>query len=242
MTAGDFGDRARRSRTPATAGVGSDAEGGSGERPMRVAVADDHALFRRGLAHGLARHGFEVAGETADGEELLALVRRDPPDVVVMDLDMPRMSGATATRLLAREAPLTRILVLTVYADDVHVREAILAGASGYLLKDATLAEVVAGIHAVAAGESLISPQIARWLLDEMGRTLETSAVPAVELSPRELSVLRLVAEGKSNADIASELYISAGTVKKHVSNLLAKLQLHNRIEAAAYAARKGII
>jgi DNA-binding NarL/FixJ family response regulator len=209
---------------------------------IRVAIADDHDLFRRGLAAGLSRHGFEVVGAAANGEEVLLLARQELPDVVVMDLNMPRMSGSTATRVLAHEAPLTRILVLTVFADDIHVRDAILAGASGYLLKDATLEEVVSGIRAVAAGESLISPHIARWLLDQVGNALEPAAVPPVELSPRELAVLRLVAEGKANGEIAKELFISPGTVKKHISNLLAKLQVHNRIEAAAYAVRRGIV
>jgi DNA-binding NarL/FixJ family response regulator len=207
----------------------------------RVLLVDDHDVFRRGLAKLLTEQEIAVVGEAASGEEALTLADGLAPDVVVMDLSLPGMSGLEAIGRLAVEAPFTRVLVLTISADDAHVTDAIVAGACGYLLKDASIVEIVNGIRAAGAGESLISPKIATKLLDQIR---DVSPVPdsRAELSERELDVLRLVAEGKDNSEIAGRLYISPPTVKNHISNILAKLQMENRIQAAVYAVRQGLV
>jgi DNA-binding NarL/FixJ family response regulator len=208
-------------------------------------VVDDHALFRTGLRNLLEAEGLDVVGDAADGGEAVRLVHETQPDVVVMDLHMPGMDGVEATRQIAHSAPLTRVLTLTISADDDDVLNAILAGACGYILKDASLPELLRGIHAAARGESLVSPPIATKVLQRV-RATATSAQDAeairAELSERELQVLKLIANGKDNADIAAELHISPKTVKNHISNILMKLQIENRIQAAVYAVRSGIV
>jgi DNA-binding NarL/FixJ family response regulator len=175
----------------------------------------------------------------------LRLLREVAPEVVVMDLNMPGISGVEATRQMTMIAPLTRVLVLTISDQDGDVMNAILAGACGYLLKDASISEVIAGIRAAAAGESLVSPAIASKVLQ---RLRATSASPRdaetirSELSDREMQVLRLIANGQDNARIAAELHISPKTVRNHISNILMKLQIENRIQAAVYAVRSGIV
>jgi DNA-binding NarL/FixJ family response regulator len=172
-------------------------------------------------------------------------VRELTPDVVVMDLNMPAMGGVEATRHIAEVSPLTRVVMLTISDEDSDVTDAILAGACGYLLKDASIQELVSGIRAAARGEALISPHIAAKVLQ---RIRATSAQPEIEemiraeLSEREIEVLKLIANGKDNAVIAAELHISPKTVKNHISNILMKLQIDNRIQAAVYAVRSGIV
>ncbi|HVE67457.1 MAG TPA: response regulator transcription factor [Solirubrobacteraceae bacterium] len=219
----------------ATDGPASDTE-------IRVVVVDDHDLFRQGLREVLAERGIKVVGEAADGDDAVRLVAHSAPDVVVMDLSMPRMSGIEATRRISAMAPSTRVLVLTMASDDESVVEALEAGASGYVLKDSLVEDIAAGIRAAAAGHSLISPRVAARLVTRL-RERERGAPrsPDVELTERELEVLRLLAEGCDNAQIAERLVISAGTVKNHVANILAKLQLDNRIQAAVYAVRRGL-
>jgi DNA-binding NarL/FixJ family response regulator len=213
---------------------------------IRVLVVDDHDLFRRGVRSLLDEHGLDVVGEAADGIEALRLATELLPDVVVMDLNLPGISGLEATWRLADAAPSTRVLVLTVSAEDGDVSEAVLAGASGYLLKDASDASIVDGVRSAAAGESLIAPRVVTKVLEQL-RTA-TAHKPRdddddrVKLTPRELDVLRLVAEGKCNSDIARELFVSPQTVRIHVSSILAKLEIHNRIQAAVYAVRSGIV
>jgi DNA-binding NarL/FixJ family response regulator len=209
-------------------------------QPMRVVVVDDHDVFRNGLVNLLVEQGIDVVGDAADGDEALRLVARLAPDVVVMDLSLPGISGLEAIERIAVEAPSTRVLVLTISADETHVTEAIVAGACGYLLKDATIDEIVTGVRAAAAGESLISPRVATMLMDQIRNSPGTEA--QTELSEREREVLRLVAEGKENNEIAERLFISPQTVKNHISNILAKLQMENRIQAAVYAVRQGIV
>ena len=212
---------------------------------LRVLLVDDHDLFRTGLLNLLRENGVQVIGEAENGRAALRLVRDLAPDVVVMDLNMPGMSGVEATRHIASIAPLTRVLVLTISEDDSDVMDAVLAGACGYLLKDSSVQQLVAGIRAASGGESLISPQIAAKVLQALrATTTDGEAVARVraELSDRELDVLKLIANGTDNAEIARALHISPKTVKNHISNILMKLQIDNRIQAAVYAVRTGIV
>jgi DNA-binding NarL/FixJ family response regulator len=212
---------------------------------VRVLIVDDHDLFRSGLRNLLGEEGVQVIGEAASGKEALQIVRELAPDVVVMDLNMPGMGGVEATRHISTIAPLTRVVMLTISDQDNDVIDAILAGACGYLLKDASIQELIAGIRAASVGESLISPTIAAKVLQRL-RAASTQPEIAntirAELSDREIEVLKLIANGKDNAMIAGELYISPKTVKNHISNILMKLQIENRIQAAVYAVRSGIV
>jgi DNA-binding NarL/FixJ family response regulator len=212
---------------------------------LRVLLVDDHDLFRTGLMNLLVEQGVHVVGEAPDGQKALRLVRELVPDVVVMDLNMPGMTGVEATREITATSPLTRVVVLTISADNTDVVEAVMAGACGYLLKDSSIQELIAGIRAAAAGESLISPQIATKVLQVLrSHNADGGAADAIraELSDRELEILKLIANGKDNAEIARDLFISPKTVKNHISNILMKLQIDNRIQAAVYAVRSGIV
>jgi DNA-binding NarL/FixJ family response regulator len=208
-------------------------------------VVDDHDLFRTGLRSLLEEHGVAVVAEASTGDQALRLVLELAPDVVVMDLNMPGMTGVEATRKIVAAAPLSRVVVLTISDQDADVLDAIVAGACGYLLKDASIDELLQGIHSASIGESLISPHIAGKVLQ---RVRAASTMPGgadmirSELSQREIEVLKLIANGKDNAEIASELFISPKTVKNHISNILMKLQIENRIQAAVYAVRSGIV
>ena len=212
---------------------------------VRVLIVDDHDLFRSGLRNLLEDEGVQVVGEAAAGQEALRIVREVAPDVVVMDLNMPGMGGVEVTRHISTIAPLTRVVMLTISDQDNDVIDAILAGACGYLLKDSSIQQLIAGIRAASLGESLISPTIAAKVLQ---RVRASSIQPEIEntiraeLSDREIEVLKLIANGKDNAMIAAELHISPKTVKNHISNILMKLQIDNRIQAAVYAVRSGIV
>ncbi|HZG36819.1 MAG TPA: response regulator transcription factor [Gaiellaceae bacterium] len=217
----------------------------SEQRDVRVVLVDDHDLFRTGLRNLLQEQGVDIVGEAASGTDALRVVRENAPDVVVMDLNMPGMNGVDATRHMSRDAPLTRVVVLTISDQEHDVMDAILAGACGYLLKDASIHDLMQGIHSAAAGESLISPHIAGKVLQHVRATTaapEAAATIRAELSDREIQVLKLIANGKDNALIAGELHISPKTVKNHISNILMKLQIENRIQAAVYAVRSGIV
>jgi two-component system nitrate/nitrite response regulator NarL len=207
-------------------------------------LADDHDMFRTALRQLLEENGpLRVVGEAATGEGAVTQVREHAPDVVVMDLAMPGLGGVEATRLIIDEAPHTSVVVLTVSEEASDVVDAIVAGACGYLLKSASIEELIAGIRAAAAGDALISPGIAGRLLSHVReQAAPASPSPTTQLSARELDVLKLVAEGKDNAEIAAELFISPKTVKNHISNILMKLQISNRIQAAVYAVRRGIV
>lgn len=212
---------------------------------LRVLLVDDHDLFRTGLRNLLEEQGVEIVGEAATGAEAVAHVGELSPDVVVMDLNMPAMGGVEATRHIAEIAPLTRVVMLTISDEDSDVTDAILAGACGYLLKDSSIQELVAGIRAAARGEALISPHIAGKVLQRIRATSAHSEIEDLirtELSEREIEVLKLIANGKDNAVIAADLHISPKTVKNHISNILMKLQIDNRIQAAVYAVRSGIV
>jgi DNA-binding NarL/FixJ family response regulator len=212
---------------------------------VRVVVVDDHDLFRTGLRNLLEEQGVNVVGEAANGETAIRLAGELAPDVVIMDLNMPGLTGVETTRKLAGVAPLTRVVVLTISADDDDVMDAVMAGACGYLLKDSSIQDLIVGIRAAAAGESLISPQIAGKLLQRLrsqSTNEDAAATIRAELSDREIEVLKLIANGKDNAQIARDLFISPKTVKNHISNILMKLQIENRIQAAVYAVRSGIV
>jgi DNA-binding NarL/FixJ family response regulator len=215
------------------------------EATVRVLLVDDHDLFRTGLRNLLEEQGIDIVGEAGDGVQAVRLVRELAPDVVVMDLNMPGVGGVDATRQVTAVAPLTKVVVLTISDQDADVLDAILAGACGYLMKDASIEELMAGIRAAAVGESLISSHIAGKVLQ---RIRATSSQPDIaetiraELSAREIEVLKLIANGKDNAMIAAELHISPKTVKNHISNILMKLQIENRIQAAVFAVRSGIV
>ena len=212
---------------------------------INVVLVDDHELFRGGLRDILEDQGLKVVGEADNGERGAELVADLAPDVAVMDLNMPGIGGIEATRRIASHTPATRVLVLTISSDDESIMQAMMAGASGYLLKDASVEELVGGIRAAANGESSISPRIASkllaWLRDGRAELPAETGVQA-DLSDREIEVLRLLAAGKGNAEIAAELYISPKTVKNHIASILVKLQIENRIQAAVYAVRAGIV
>jgi DNA-binding NarL/FixJ family response regulator len=211
---------------------------------VRVLLVDDHDLFRTGLRTLLEEQGVEIVGEATNGDEAVQLVEEHAPDVVLMDLEMPGKRGIEATREIAAAAPLTRVVVLTISDQDADVMDAVIAGACGYLLKDATIQDLLRGIAAASRGESLISPAIAVKVLQRVRATSpdsEAAETLLTQLSDRELQVLKLIANGKDNAQIARELFISAKTVKNHISNILLKLSIENRIQAAVYAVRSGL-
>ena len=217
------------------------------ERPVpRVLLVDDHDLFRTGLRNLLDEQDeVQVIGECDNGTDALRAVRELAPDVVVMDLNMPGISGVEATRQISMVAPLTRVLVLTISDQDNDVMDAIVAGACGYLLKDSSIVELMQGIQSAAVGESLVSPTIAAKVLQRVrasGASHQEAELIQSELSDREIQVLKLIANGKDNSAIAGELHISPKTVKNHISNILMKLQIENRIQAAVVAVRSGLV
>ena len=215
---------------------------------ITVAVADDQGLVRAGFRSLL---GFEpdldVVGEAADGEEAVALVERLQPDVVLMDIRMPVLDGVEATRrLLSRPDPAPRVLVLTTFDLDEYVFEALRSGASGFLLKDAPAEELAAAIRVVAGGSALLAPSVTRRVVDAFVQRAPASTRRTdprlASLTARELEVLGLLARGLSNLDICRRLYVSEGTTKTHVSNVLAKLGLRDRVQAVVFAYEQGVV
>ncbi len=214
---------------------------------IRVLLVDDHALFRRGLRVTLdLEPDMAVVGEAGDGAEALQRAVETLPDIVLMDVKMPRRGGIEACTAIKAVVPSARIVMLTMSDDEGDLYEAIRAGASGYLLKDLPIDEVASSIRAVHGGQSLISPPLAAKLLTEFAamakRGESPQAVPSPRLTAREMEVLRQVARGLNNRDIAGELFISENTVKNHVRNILEKLQLHSRMEAVVYAVREKLL
>jgi DNA-binding NarL/FixJ family response regulator len=221
--------------------------GGRVSERIRVLVADDHVLYRRGLEMVLAAEDdIEIVGEAGDGAEAVARAVDLLPDVVLMDVRMPRRSGIEACSDIKSAVPSARIVMLTISDEESDLFEAVRAGANGYLLKDVPGEDIAEGIRAVVGGQSLISPSMAGALLAEFTelskRSAEQARVPVPRLTERELEVLRLVARGLANKDIATTLFISENTVKNHVRNILEKLQLHSRMEAVVYAVREKIL
>ena len=217
--------------------------------PIRVLIVDDHALFRRGLQMVLAEEAdIEVVGEASDGAEAVEKAGQALPDVVLMDIRMPRSSGIEACRAMKELSPSAKIVMLTISDEEEDLFEAIRAGASGYLLKDIPYDEVADVVRAVHGGQSLINPSMAAKLLAEFAAmasrdgTAPAEQVLAPRLTEREIQVLKLVARGMNNRDIAKELFISENTVKNHVRNILEKLQIHSRMEAVMIAVRENLI
>ena len=205
---------------------------------IRIVLVDDHAVVRQGLRFLLEQQpDMEVVGEGKDGAQGVALVTSLLPDVVLLDLLMPRMDGIDAVREMKRLTPHTQIIILTSYYEDEQVFGAIKAGAISYLLKDAGPEELVEAVRAAARGEGVLHPQVASRVLREMQQR-----TPLQELTTRELDVLTLIARGRSNAEIAVELVIGEGTVKTHVSNILTKLHLADRTQAAIYALQQRLV
>jgi DNA-binding NarL/FixJ family response regulator len=218
---------------------------------IRVILVDDQPLLRTGFRMILeAEPDIAVVGEAADGEQAVEQVRALQPDVVLMDIRMPRMDGVEATRRIAGPGrdgeSAARVLVLTTFDLDEYVVEALRAGASGFLLKDVPADDLVAAIRVIAEGEALLAPSITRRLLDMYAARLPSAEDPTPDtlamLTERELEVLRLVARGMSNAEIAAELYVSETTVKTHVGHVLTKLGLRDRVQAAVYAYESGLV
>ncbi len=213
----------------------------------RILIADDQALVRVGLRKILeAEADATVVGEAADGEDAVAAARRLRPDLVLMDIRMPVLDGIEATRRIARDQPTTRVLILTTFGLDTYVYDALRAGASGFMLKDAPPEEIAAAVRVVASGEALLAPAVTRAVIEEFTRHPPAPAPtrpPALaELTPREHEVLDLLARGLSNPEICERLVISEATAKTHVARILQKLDLRDRVQAVIYAYESGIV
>lgn len=217
----------------------------TGGGPIRVIVADDHTILREGVCSLLAlQSDIEVVGEASDGAEALELLGRAAVDVVIMDMVMPRMNGLEATREIKRRWPGVKILILSMYDDDAYVQQVIQAGASGYVLKRVATEDLVQAIREVHSGASFLYPPIAAKLIDDYRRVISGDAPPGTVgvLTPREQEVLRLIAEGNTNQDIADILGLSRKTVESHRGNIMRKLQLHDVTDLVKYAIRKGVV
>jgi DNA-binding NarL/FixJ family response regulator len=214
------------------------------ERPIRVVIADDQALVRGGFRLILeAQSDIEVVGEAANGAAGVDAVKRDRPDVVLMDIRMPVLDGLEATRRIVGAGVMTKVLVLTTFDLDEYVYAALRAGASGFLLKDTTPEGLVAAVRVVAAGDQLLAPSVTRRLVERFARQPEPASAPALDrLTAREVDVLRLMARGMSNAEIADSLVVSESTVKSHVAHVLGKLDLRDRAQAVVAAYESGLV
>ena len=210
------------------------------EQTIRILIADDHPVVRKGIKALLSTEpGLEVVGEAADGEQAVTKARTLKPDVILMDLSMPRKDGVQAISEIRQEIPEAKVLVLTSFAEDKRIIAAIEAGALGYLLKDSSPQELIRAVHTVYQGESSLHPTVAHKLIHRFQRS--SKELQTDPLTARELKVLRLIAKGLSNHDIANKLFISEPTVRAHVSNILRKLHLENRTQATLYALREGL-
>jgi DNA-binding NarL/FixJ family response regulator len=209
----------------------------------RVLVADDHTMVRQGLISILRGHDeFEVVGEATDGNEAVELANRFRPDVVVLDLGMPRLNGLEAARRIRKALPRTRVLVLTMHDDEEYVLRTVRAGASGYLVKDGAAAELVAAIRAVSAGRGYFGPQASKVLAESYERGGTEAEDPYERLTAREREVFQLLIEGRTNAQVAKILFISPKTVDNHRTHLMARLGVHSTAELIRFAAKRGLL
>jgi NarL family two-component system response regulator LiaR len=210
---------------------------------ITIIIVDDHKVVRQGVRAFMdTQPDIKVVGESGRGEEAVRLVSENAPDVVIVDLVMPGMDGVEVTRQVKQASPRTQVIVLTSYHQDEHIFPAIRAGALSYLLKDVGPAELAEAVRQAAAGEAVLHPRVAARVVQELHGARQDTPNPFTELSDREMEVLRLIADGMSNADIAGQLIISEKTVKSHVSNILNKLHLADRTQAAVYAWREGVV
>ena len=211
--------------------------------PIRILLVDDHKIVRQGVrAFFDAHEGIEVIGEAGSGVEAVKLVEERVPDVVLMDLIMPGMDGVEATRLAKNISPCTQIVVLTSYHDDEHIFPALQAGALSYILKDVEMDELADAVFKAARGEATLHPQIASRVIQELHGRKTVENTLGVELTKREMEILKMIAQGMSNSEIAEKFIISKYTVKGHVSNILSKLHLADRTQAAVFAWQNGVV
>ncbi len=211
--------------------------------PLRVLIADDHTLVRQGLVSLLEESGeFEVVAEAADGLEAVEKVAATLPDVAVVDLSMPRLSGLEAVRRIRKAHPKVGVLVLTVHEEEEYVLPIVRAGASGYLVKDSAAAELLAAVRSVAAGQAHFGPQAAKALAEQYRRPPGSADDPYADLTPREREVFHLVTEGLTTKEIAAELEITSKTAENHRRRMMDKLDVHNAAELVRYAAKKGLL
>jgi RNA polymerase sigma factor (sigma-70 family) len=213
--------------------------------PLRIVLADDHTLFRQGLRRVLEEQpGWEVVAESSDGADAVRRTLELTPNIAILDVAMPRLNGVEATRQIARRLPSVRVLIVSMYSDEVYVTQALEAGAHGFILKDAADADLVKAVTDLAAGRSFFSPAVAKVMLDDYVRHLAARGITDRfdSLSEREREVFQLIAEGNSNKDIAALLNVSPGTVETHRARIMDKLDVHSAAEIVLYAVRKGVI
>jgi DNA-binding NarL/FixJ family response regulator len=213
-------------------------------RPLRILLADDHTVVRQGLRKVLEeRPEWQVVAEAGDGRDAVRLAEQHKPDVAVLDVAMPLLNGIEATRQITRRVPQTKVLVLSMYSDEAYVTQMLKAGATGYLLKDSADVDLLQAVQAVSQGKSFFSPAVARLMSDDYARQRGENAVDRYEsLSEREREIFQLVAEGKTNKEIAALLFISPSTVETHRARIMEKLDLHSAAEIVLYAVRRGAI
>jgi NarL family two-component system response regulator LiaR len=211
--------------------------------PITVLIVDDHAMVRQGVrAFLVTQPDFSVVGEASSGEEAVKMAAQFVPDVILMDLIMPNMDGVEATRRIKQVSPRSQVVVLTSYHEDENIFPAVKAGALSYILKDLSADELASAVRKAAVGEAVLHPRVAARVIKEVQGARGEKVNPFTELSERELEVLKLIADGMSNAEMAAKLVLSEKTIKAHVSNILSKLQLADRTQAAVYAWREGIV
>jgi NarL family two-component system response regulator LiaR len=211
--------------------------------PITVMLVDDHAMVRQGVrAFLLTQPDLSVIGEASSGEEAVEMAAQFVPDVILMDLIMPNMDGVEATRRIKRVSPRSQVVVLTSYHEDENIFPSLKAGALSYILKDLSADELASAVRKAAVGEAVLHPRVAARVIKELQGARGEKVNPFMELSERELEVLKLIADGMSNAEMAAKLVLSEKTIKGHVSNILSKLQLADRTQAAVYAWREGIV
>ncbi|MCK4268132.1 MAG: response regulator transcription factor [Actinomycetia bacterium] len=212
-------------------------------KPISIVIVDDHEIIRRGVRDWLETHDeFSVVGMAESGKTAVTLVEEHIPDVVLMDLVMPGMDGVEATRLIKKVSPRTQVVVLTSYHDDEHIFPALKAGALSYILKDVKMEELGEVVRQASRSEASLSSRVAARVIQELDTTRQDKGGSASELTPREMELLKMIAHGSSNSAIAGELFISEHTVKGHVSNILNKLQLADRTQAAVFAWQRGLV